>query len=230
MGRGATRVEVADHRLMGSGRHGRQRHPGPGPRPAQSGGRCARSATTGIPAHATLPGPAVRRTRQRSPRFRAAGAGGSLVAATRLPVRSPRSSGHEVPESGSVSVRSGMPGRRLPCRAWRGYAARPSMIGPNGEQRPADPIANAARGAKLATGEAEERYVDTAQAGFPPEGCVAVAARRGAGGQTAAEWPETVPLNGGTSDFGRIPPSPEPRPRATHHPLRRPMREPAWAK
>ena len=34
------------------------------------------------------------------------------------------------------------------------------MIGPNGEKRPADVIANALRVAKIATGEAEEVYVD----------------------------------------------------------------------
>ena len=34
------------------------------------------------------------------------------------------------------------------------------MIGPNGEKRPGDTIANALRVAKIATGEAEEVYVD----------------------------------------------------------------------
>ena len=34
------------------------------------------------------------------------------------------------------------------------------MIGPNGEKRPADVTANALRVAKIATGEAEEVYVD----------------------------------------------------------------------
>ena len=35
------------------------------------------------------------------------------------------------------------------------------MIGLHGEKRPANPIANAVHVAKLATGEAEEQYVDT---------------------------------------------------------------------
>jgi hypothetical protein len=34
------------------------------------------------------------------------------------------------------------------------------MIGPHGEKRPGDAIANALHVAKLATGEAEEEYVD----------------------------------------------------------------------
>ena len=34
------------------------------------------------------------------------------------------------------------------------------MVGPNGEKRPDDPIANAVHIARLATGEAEEQYVD----------------------------------------------------------------------
>jgi len=34
------------------------------------------------------------------------------------------------------------------------------MIGPNGEKRPSDTIANALHVAKIATGEAEEVYVD----------------------------------------------------------------------
>ena len=38
-----------------------------------------------------------------------------------------------------------------------------SMIGPNGEKRPGDALANALRVALLATGEAEETYVDTAK-------------------------------------------------------------------
>ena len=37
------------------------------------------------------------------------------------------------------------------------------MIGPHGEKRPGDPITNAVHVAKLATGEAEEQYVDTAK-------------------------------------------------------------------
>jgi hypothetical protein len=37
------------------------------------------------------------------------------------------------------------------------------MIGPHGEKRPGNPIANAVHVAKLATGEAEEQYVDTAK-------------------------------------------------------------------
>ena len=36
-------------------------------------------------------------------------------------------------------------------------------IGPNGEKRPADVIANAVRVARIATGEAEEEYVNPAQ-------------------------------------------------------------------
>ncbi len=34
------------------------------------------------------------------------------------------------------------------------------MIGPNGEKRPSDVIANAVHVAKIATGEIEEEYVD----------------------------------------------------------------------
>ena len=37
------------------------------------------------------------------------------------------------------------------------------MIGPHGEKRPADPIANALHVAKLSTGEAEETYVNAAK-------------------------------------------------------------------
>jgi hypothetical protein len=37
------------------------------------------------------------------------------------------------------------------------------MIGPHGEKRPGNPIANAVHVAKLATGETEEQYVDTAK-------------------------------------------------------------------
>ena len=37
------------------------------------------------------------------------------------------------------------------------------MIGPNGEKRPGNPIANAVHVANLATGEAEEQYVDQAK-------------------------------------------------------------------
>lgn len=33
------------------------------------------------------------------------------------------------------------------------------MVGPNGEKRPGDPIANAVHVAKIATGEIEETYV-----------------------------------------------------------------------
>ena len=33
-------------------------------------------------------------------------------------------------------------------------------IGPHGEKRPADPVANALHVARLSTGEAEEEYVD----------------------------------------------------------------------
>ena len=33
------------------------------------------------------------------------------------------------------------------------------MVGPNGEKRPSDPIANAVHVAKIATGEIEETYV-----------------------------------------------------------------------
>ena len=36
-------------------------------------------------------------------------------------------------------------------------------IGPNGEKRPADVVANALHVARIATGEAEETYVDTAK-------------------------------------------------------------------
>ena len=36
-------------------------------------------------------------------------------------------------------------------------------IGPNGEKRPADVVANAVHVARIATGEAEETYVDTAK-------------------------------------------------------------------
>ena len=37
------------------------------------------------------------------------------------------------------------------------------MIGPNGEKRPGDAIANALHVAKIATGEAEEVYVDASK-------------------------------------------------------------------
>lgn len=37
------------------------------------------------------------------------------------------------------------------------------MIGPNGEKRPSDVIANAVHVAKIATGEIEEEYVDQAK-------------------------------------------------------------------
>ena len=37
------------------------------------------------------------------------------------------------------------------------------MIGSHGEERPGNTIANAVHVAKLATGEAEEQYVDTAK-------------------------------------------------------------------
>ena len=37
------------------------------------------------------------------------------------------------------------------------------MIGPHGEKRPGNPVANAVHVAKLATGEAEEQYVDQAK-------------------------------------------------------------------
>ena len=51
------------------------------------------------------------------------------------------------------------------------------MIGPHGEKRPANPIANAVHVAKLATGEAEEQYVDTAkQAGGKAGGTARAAA------------------------------------------------------
>ena len=36
-------------------------------------------------------------------------------------------------------------------------------IGPNGEKRPADVVANAVHVARIATGEAEEEYVDQAK-------------------------------------------------------------------
>ena len=50
-------------------------------------------------------------------------------------------------------------------------------IGPHGEKRPANPIANAVHVAKLATGEAEEQYVDTAkQAGGKAGGAARAAA------------------------------------------------------
>ena len=35
-----------------------------------------------------------------------------------------------------------------------------ATIGPHGEKRPADPLANALHVAKLSTGEAQEEYVD----------------------------------------------------------------------
>lgn len=37
------------------------------------------------------------------------------------------------------------------------------VVGPHGEKRPADPVANALHVAKLLTGEAEEQYVDPAR-------------------------------------------------------------------
>jgi hypothetical protein len=41
-----------------------------------------------------------------------------------------------------------------------GEWTRHDVIGPNGEKRPGDSIANALRVAKIATGEVEEEYVD----------------------------------------------------------------------
>ena len=58
-------------------------------------------------------------------------------------------------------------------RAWH----TGSMIGPHGEKRPGNPIANAVHVAKLATGETEEQYVDTAkQAGGKKGGAARAAA------------------------------------------------------
>ena len=37
------------------------------------------------------------------------------------------------------------------------------MIGPNGEKRPGNTLANALHVARIATGEAEEQFVDTAK-------------------------------------------------------------------
>ncbi len=39
------------------------------------------------------------------------------------------------------------------------------VIGPNGEIRPSDPVANALRICKIATGEAKEEYVDNRRKG-----------------------------------------------------------------
>ena len=44
------------------------------------------------------------------------------------------------------------------------------MIGPNGEKRPADVIANAVPVAKIATGKIEEEYVDPAKRRAGAEG------------------------------------------------------------
>lgn len=49
-------------------------------------------------------------------------------------------------------------------------------IGPNGEKRPADPIANALLVAKIATGEAEETYVNAGKSKGGREGGKARAA------------------------------------------------------
>ena len=40
------------------------------------------------------------------------------------------------------------------------------MIGPHGEKRPDDPNANAVHIARLATGEAEEQYVDRCEPSY----------------------------------------------------------------
>ena len=48
--------------------------------------------------------------------------------------------------------------------------------GPNGEKRPADPIANAVHVARLATGEVEETYVNRGQSQGGRKGGVARAA------------------------------------------------------
>ena len=58
--------------------------------------------------------------------------------------------------SASVYFRAWLPGEGL---AWN----TGSMIGPHGEKRPADPLANALHVARLSTGEAEETYVDRAK-------------------------------------------------------------------
>ncbi len=50
-------------------------------------------------------------------------------------------------------------------------------IGPNGEKRPADTIANAVLVAKIATGEREEMYVDQAKRNAGLEGGKARAAK-----------------------------------------------------
>ena len=55
------------------------------------------------------------------------------------------------------------------------------MIGPNGEKRPADTLANALRVAQLLTGEVEEEYVDQTK---QPGG------RKGGAARAAALTPE----------------------------------------
>ena len=65
-------------------------------------------------------------------------------------------------------------------------------IGPNGEKRPTDVIANAVRVMQIATGEVEEEYVDTAKQAGGRKGGKARAAstsaeRRSEIGKVAAE-------------------------------------------
>jgi general stress protein YciG len=53
--------------------------------------------------------------------------------------------------------------------------------GPNGEKRPADPIANAVRIGQIATGQAKEEYVNAGQS---------AGGRRGGAARAAAMTPE----------------------------------------
>ena len=60
---------------------------------------------------------------------------------------------------------------------WESYSG--CMIGPHGEKRPDNPIANAVLVARLVTGEAEEQYVEHASRSGGRQG-----QRRGSDGRT----------------------------------------------
>lgn len=54
-----------------------------------------------------------------------------------------------------------------------GHGIRRDMIGPHGEKRPDDPIANAVHIARLATRETEEQYVERCNPSEGKRRCVA---------------------------------------------------------
>lgn len=61
-------------------------------------------------------------------------------------------------------------------------------IGPNGEKRPADPIASAVLVARLATGEAEETYVNPGQSKGGRKGGLARAAAMSSERRSEIAW------------------------------------------